>query len=179
MKHAAVAIFLSAMVAGSTARASAAGFSVHSISIADNGSFSAKYASDRCGGQNVSPALSWSDAPAGTKSFAVVMFDVDGQRGLGSVHWVAYAIGHSTASLAEGLGSGGSGLVGGTLSPGNVSYRGPCPPVGDAPHHYVLSVYALDLARNAYAGGMTRDELFAAIKGHILAESSVIATYAR
>jgi len=167
------------MVASSAAVANTAGFSVRSMSIAENGSLTAKYASDRCGGQNVSPAISWSGAPPGTTSFAVVMFDVDAQRGLGSTHWVAYAIGRSTASLAEGVGSGGSGLVGSTLSPGNVSYRGPCPPVGDLPHHYVLTVYALDLARNAYAGGMTRDELFAAIKGHILAESSVIATYAR
>ena len=67
----------------------------------------------------------------------------------------------------------------GTVMPGIVTYRGAWPPVGDSPHHYILSVFALDLEPNAYAGGMTRDELLAAIKGHILAESSVIATYAR
>jgi hypothetical protein len=181
MKYLAAALTLLIAFAAAGASADAASFVVSSSSFSASGTLSAKFAFDQnnCGGQNVSPAVPWSNAPATTKSFAIVMFDVDGQRGLGVVHWVAYAIAPGTTSLAEGMGNKGGALVSGTVMPGIVTYRGACPPAGDSPHHYILSVFALDLDPNAYAGGMTRDELLAAIKGHILAESSVIAIYAR
>src|SRR5580693_543478 len=86
--------------------AMAAGFSVTSSSFKDGGTLAKKYSADdptrMCGGQNVSPALAWSNAPEKTKSFAIFMFDPDGRTGLGVSHWVAYGIAANVTSLAEG-----------------------------------------------------------------------------
>jgi Raf kinase inhibitor-like YbhB/YbcL family protein len=116
----------------------------------------------------------------GTRSFALVMIDPDGGKGLGSVHWVAYGLEPSVTSLAEG--EGGSPvkkMTGGTNTAGMTTYRGPCPPVGDQPHHYVIGIYALDLDPGALPPGLTRDALFEAIRGHSLAEASIVGRYAR
>jgi Raf kinase inhibitor-like YbhB/YbcL family protein len=187
MKHAISGLFLALAFVAATTAANAAGFLVTSSSIPERGLLPVRYGfagigtdGTQCGGQNVSPALAWANAPAGVASYAVTMFDVDGQRGLGVVHWVAYGIAPGTTSLAEGAGSTASSMmVGGTNTQNLTTYRGSCPPPGEQPHHYVLSVYALDLAPGALAAGLTRDALFAAIKGHILAEASTVALYAR
>jgi len=133
-----------------------------------------------CGGQNVSPSVQWSNAPAGTKSFAVTIFDPDGQKGLGSVHWVAYGIPAGITSLPEGIGTSSSkDFVSGNNSQGKATFRGPCPPVGENPHHYIVAVYALDLEPNALEGGLSRDAFLAAIKGHNIGETSVVLRYQR
>ncbi|MFI5013678.1 MAG: YbhB/YbcL family Raf kinase inhibitor-like protein [Hyphomicrobiales bacterium] len=133
-----------------------------------------------CGGENVSPPIAWSHAPRGTLSHAVVLYDPDGGKGLGSVHWVAYDIAPSTHSLDEGAGAAASSLVvGGTNTRGTTTYIGPCPPVGDQPHHYVFGVYALDLKPGTLAPGLTRNALLQAIRGHVLAASSIVLRYAR
>ena len=83
-------------------------------------------------------------------------------------------------SFAEGAGAGSSGgFVGGTNTKDVNTYSGPCPPVGDQPHHYVFSVYALDLAPGTLAPGLTRDLFLQAARGHVLAASSVVLRYAR
>ena len=69
--------------------------------------------------------------------------------------------------------------VGGSNSKGLATYSGPCPPVGENPHHYVIQIYALDLAADALPAGLTRDDLLAKIKGHILANTSVVRRYGR
>jgi Raf kinase inhibitor-like YbhB/YbcL family protein len=134
-----------------------------------------------CGGENISPPLGWSHAPLGTLSHAVVMYDPDGGKGLGSVHWVAYDIAPSmNFLLAEGAGTSGSSLfVGGANTRGTTGYVGPCPPVGDRPHHYVFSVYALDLKPGTLPPGLTRDAFLQAVRGHVLAASSIVLRYAR
>jgi Raf kinase inhibitor-like YbhB/YbcL family protein len=133
-----------------------------------------------CGGENISPPIAWSNTPKGTLSHAVVVYDPDGSKGLGSVHWVAYDIAASTTSLAEGAGSAPSTqFVGGANNRGGNSYAGPCPPVGDRLHHYVFSVYALDLPPGKLQPGLTRDALLHAIRGYVLAASSIVLRYAR
>ena len=132
-----------------------------------------------CPGQNVSPQLAWSNAPEGTKSFAVLMYDIDGQAGAGVSHWVAYDIPATVHELAEGEGAAGSkNFVGGTGTRGNANYIGPCPPRGDGQHHYLITVMALDL-EPTLAPGLTRDAFFAAAKGHFLAASSIGGLFAR
>src|SRR5438874_9000046 len=80
-----------------------------------------------CVGENVSPPLSWSNAPAGTASYALIMYDPEGRGGLGVVHWVAYGIPASVTSFAEGEVSGPSDkYVGGTSTPKLAHYFGPC-----------------------------------------------------
>jgi Raf kinase inhibitor-like YbhB/YbcL family protein len=106
-----------------------------------------------CAGQNVSPALRWSGAPAGTKSYAVTVYDPDAPTGSGWWHWVLYDIPANVTSLAAGAKGVG---VEGTTDMGTKGYGGPCPPKGDKPHRYVFTVYALktdklDVPANATA----------------------------
>ena len=113
-------------------------FTLSSPAFADNDVLPLKYAGGTlCGkdsrGGNTSPPLAWSNPPAGTKSFAVVMIDPDGRRGLGSVHWLAYNIPANRTALQEG--EGGSpppaDVTPGKNSRGIPGYTGPCgPPSG-------------------------------------------------
>lgn len=133
-----------------------------------------------CGGENISPQLSWSNAPEKTQSFAVIMFDPDGGRGIGSVHWVAYGIPPSRTAFAEGeAGAAPRDHVGGKNNVGTNYYFGPCGPPGDSLHHYIFTVIATDLATDALPPGLTRDELLEKLKGHALAPSSIVARYVR
>lgn len=131
-----------------------------------------------CPGQNVSPQIGWANAPEGTRSFAILMFDIDGQAGAGVSHWVAYNIAPSVRELVEGDGTAGRNFVGGTGTRGNANYLGPCPPRGDGQHHYLITVMALDL-EPALAPGLTREAFLAAVKGHQLAASSIGGLFAR
>jgi Raf kinase inhibitor-like YbhB/YbcL family protein len=161
-------------------------FTVTSSSWKDNAMVARKYAGNlasnpNCDGQNVSPQLSWSNAPPATKSFAIVMIDPDGANGQGSVHWVAYDIPTAKTSLKEGeVNAPSPDIVLGDPNNGmpNGLYRGPCPPRGQRPHHYVITVIATDLAPDALQPGLSRDAFLAALKGHALASSSHIGRYA-
>jgi len=164
------------------ATAQAQSFTVTSPGSADGALLTRRNAASAgdCGGENISPPIAWSHAPSGTLSHAIVMYDPDGGKGLGSVHWVAYDIAPSSAALEEGAGTAESGrFVGGTTTRGTTTYAGPCPTVGDQPHHYVFSVYALDLRPGSLAPALTRDAFLQAIRGHILAASSIVLRYAR
>ena len=134
-----------------------------------------------CDGTNVSPALAWEGVPEGTAELALVVDDPDAPGGT-FTHWVAYAIPADYAGLERGLPPGPAlsgavsllqGLNDGSDVPG---YTGPCPPQGE--HGYVFTLYALD-EETGLEGGATVDELRAAIEGHVLAEASLTAPYAR
>ncbi|MFM0198810.1 YbhB/YbcL family Raf kinase inhibitor-like protein [Paraburkholderia fungorum] len=155
-------------------------FTLSSPGLTDGGTLDASHAAsaNNCGGGNASPALQWRNAPAGTKSYAITIFDPDGAKGLGIVHWVLYGV----APSATGLGAGATppaGSVGGTNRTGGSGYYGPCPPIGEVPHHYVVQIYALDLPPDALQAGLTRDALQAAIKDHVLAATSTVLRYGR
>ncbi|HEY3644335.1 MAG TPA: YbhB/YbcL family Raf kinase inhibitor-like protein [Gammaproteobacteria bacterium] len=101
-----------------------------------------------CTGGNHSPELSWSGAPAGTKSFAVTIYDPDAPTGSGFWHWTVFNIPASVTHIpADAGGEKGAGLPAGAIQGrtdfGFSHFGGPCPPVGDAPHHYHVTVYAL------------------------------------
>ena len=131
-----------------------------------------------CPGKNISPQLAWHDAPAGTKSFAILMYDVDGQYGAGVTHWVAYNIAPTVTAMAEGDGAAGKNFTGGAGTRNNPNYIGPCPPQGDGPHHYMITVMATDL-EPSLAPGMTRDQFLAAAKGHLLTSATIGGLFAR
>src|SRR5499427_4451609 len=102
-----------------------------------------------CSGKNLSPALQWSGAPAGTKSFALTMYDPDAPTGSGWWHWVVYNIPASATSLAAGAGDPKksllpAGAVQGNTDFGVPGYGGPCPPPKDKAHHYHIRLFALD-----------------------------------
>ena len=116
-----------------------------------------------CVGENVSPQLSWTGVPEGTKSFALLMEDPEGRGGAGVHHWVAYGIPASVTSFAEGEVSKPSDkYVGGKSTQGVGNYSGPCTPPG-TPHHYTFVVIATDLDPKELPVGLTREELLAKI----------------
>lgn len=99
-----------------------------------------------CAGGNQSPQLEWSGAPAATKSFAVTMYDPDAPTGSGWWHWVVYGIPASVHTLESGAGQPGKlpdGAKHGRNDFGTMDFGGACPPVGDKPHRYTITVYAL------------------------------------
>lgn len=102
-----------------------------------------------CTGKNVSPALNWSGAPKGTKSFALSVYDPDAPTGSGFWHWVVFNIPADVTSLPKGAGDPKSntapkGAVQSRTDFGTPGYGGPCPPKGDKPHHYRFTIFALD-----------------------------------
>jgi Raf kinase inhibitor-like YbhB/YbcL family protein len=175
-----------APTAVNTADAESQPFTLSSPAFNDDGMLPLKYAggvlcgSDSRGG-NISPPLAWSSPPAGTKSFAVLMIDPDGQRGIGSVHWVAYGIPAEHRELKEGEGGmpPTADITNGKNSRGAMGYTGPCGPPVDAPHHYVIDVIALDLAPDAFQPGLDREQLLKSIAGHSLGPASLVVRYRR
>lgn len=112
-----------------------------------------------CTGQNISPQLSWDNAPDGTTYFAVTMYDKDSPTGSGFWHWVVFNIPSSISELKSGAGEVAKKMlpkeaIQSVTDFGKPGYVGPCPPAG-APHEYLITVYALkskiDLDKNASA----------------------------
>jgi Raf kinase inhibitor-like YbhB/YbcL family protein len=113
-----------------------------------------------CVGQNVSPELSWSNVPDGTKSLVLLMVDPEGRGGAGVNHWVAYGISPSVTGFAEGETSKQTDkFVGGKSTQGVGFYSGPCTPPGTTPHHYTFVLVATDLDPTALPPGLTHDEV--------------------
>lgn len=157
-------------------------FVLSSPAFEDNGRLARRYAgndksSANCVGENVSPPLTWSNPPQGTRSYALILFDPEGRGGLGVVHWVAYGIPVSVTGFAEGEVSKPSPkYVGGRNSRDVASYSGPCTPPGDW-HHYTFTLIATDLEPKALQPAMTRDELFAQLNGHARGAAGLIGRF--
>jgi hypothetical protein len=140
--------------AADTPEAAAAGqFTLASKDIAPGGKIAEAQVFNAfgCKGGNISPDLSWSNAPAGTKSFALLMHDPDAPTGSGWWHWLVYNIPAATTSLPAGAGDVHKGaLAAGAVQArtdfGTPGYGGPCPPPGK-PHHYHFYLYALKVDR--------------------------------
>lgn len=136
-------------------------------------------------GRNVSPAIEWSGAPAGTRQFALVCDDPDAPIPGGFVHWVVYKIPASARGLPAELPMDATlaappelaGTIQGVSGFRRPGYRGPAPPPGK-PHRYIFTVYALD-AELPLEPGLTRNQLLEAIKGHVLAQGSLTGIYER
>ena len=129
-----------------------------------------------CDGAGHSPPLQWSDAPAGTQSFAVVLEDPDAPEGTFG-HWGVYDIPASTHALAAGAdGRGGLKQTGNDFD--QSGYGPPCPPTGDKPHHYRFRVTALDVAQLPASPGDVK-ALTDATEGHVLGTAELTAVYAR
>jgi Raf kinase inhibitor-like YbhB/YbcL family protein len=131
------------------APAHAAGFTLNSPEIKPGSKLADKFVLNDfgCTGQNISPALSWAGAPAGTKSFVLTIYDPDAPTGGGWWHWVMFNIPASVTSLPEGAGVPGkepAGAVQSTTDFGKPGFGGACPPKGDKPHRYIFTIYALN-----------------------------------
>lgn len=132
-----------------------------------------------CQGTDTSPALAWSGHPAQTISFALIVDDPDAPVGTW-VHWVIWNIPPTAQQLPENVSRHDrldSGAVQGRNDFRKIGYNGPCPPPGKT-HRYFFRLYALDAKLNL-APAATRQELDAAMKGHILARAEYMGTFRR
>ena len=132
-----------------------------------------------CDGDDVSPALSWADAPPGSKSFALIADDPDAPRGTWT-HWVLFDLPSTTTSLPEGVPKVGD-LPGGGRQGVNdfpkIGYGGPCPPPGK-PHRYFFKLYALDNQLKLKAGA-SKQEVEQSMQNHILGKAELMGKYGR
>jgi len=133
-----------------------------------------------CDGGDVSPPLTWSGAPAGTRSVALIADDPDAPGGTW-VHWVLYNLPVEVSELPENIAKVESLDLGGARQGRNdfrrPGYGGPCPPPGPA-HRYFFKLYALDTRLELKAGAQKKD-VEAAMEGHVLGSAQLMGTYAR
>jgi Raf kinase inhibitor-like YbhB/YbcL family protein len=139
-----------------------------------------------CHGPNQSPALAWSGAPAGTKSFAVTMFDPYRPPTSGWWHWIIYDIPAGTTALARGAGTPGSAALPAGAQQGKpdgdapeAHYYGPCPDAGDPPHHYTITVYALSVDHLNVPATSTAANIDYEISTKALAKSTIVRLFSR
>ena len=151
-------------------------FSLKTTAFAVGGEIPKKYT---CDGTDVSPALNWNDAPAGTQSFALIADDPDAPVGTWT-HWIIWNILAKSVGLPEGVPKAeesGDGTRQGKNDFRRIGYGGPCPPVGK-PHRYFFKLYALDAKLDVKAG-VNRKELERAMKGHMLSQTEMMGKYGR
>ena len=132
-----------------------------------------------CEGADASPALSWSQPPASTRSFVLMVDDPDTPAG-DWVHWVAYNLPASARHLPESVPPGQTIASGGEQGLNDfpsMGYRGPCPPPG-RPHRYFFRLYALDTVLNLH-GPARRKNVDSVMKGHVLAKAELMGTFGR
>jgi Raf kinase inhibitor-like YbhB/YbcL family protein len=132
-----------------------------------------------CEGKDISPELSWTDAPKETVSFAVLLHDPDAPRAGGFAHWIVYNIPKNVNRIEENVPSTASvpalGIQG-TNDFGNIGYGGPCPPSGN--HRYFATLYALNAHLDLGPGAKYKD-VVSAMEGKIIAEAVLLGTYAK
>jgi hypothetical protein len=175
----ALLLLLAVPACGAPGKESPMTFTLTSSAFAEGGEIPRRHT---CDGEDLSPPLAWTDAPAGTKSFALVVDDPDAPDPAAPkvvwVHWVLVDLPPDSASLPAGVHAR-------TLPPGTreglndwgaAGWRGPCPPVGR--HRYVHKLYALDTTL-AGLERPTKRALEAAMRGHVIGEAALTGTYRR
>jgi Raf kinase inhibitor-like YbhB/YbcL family protein len=175
-------LLASALLGGSAAAQTPAAITVGSPTLKADQTIPADHTAD---GRNVSPALSWSGAPAATRQFALVCDDPDVPMPGGFVHWVVYKIPGTAKGLPADLPMEATltappeiaGTIQGLSGFRRAGYRGPAPPPGK-PHHYTFTVYALD-AELPLEPGLNRAQLMEAIKGHVIGQGALVGIYER
>lgn len=155
-------------------QAQGAPFSISSSSFPNDGVIPKQFS---CDGPDVSPALAWTEPPAGAKTFALLADDPDAPAGNWN-HWAIWNIPAGARSLPEGVGKSRrlpDGSEQGMNDFKKVGYNGPCPPA-NKPHHYHFKLYALD-TQLSLKGDAGKPELERAMKGHILAQAELTGTF--
>jgi Raf kinase inhibitor-like YbhB/YbcL family protein len=159
-------------------------FTLHSPDIAPGGIIGSSHVYDHsgCSGGNISPALSWSHPPAGTRSFALLVFDSDVPEG-GFWHWAVFDIPASVRSLRAGAGDPAKNLLPhGAVETHNdfgfLGYGGPCPPAGSR-HHYHFMLYALKVAKLGLGASTMAAQVDSSLGAVAIAKAEIVATFAQ
>lgn len=155
----------------------AAAFELTSPDITDGQKMSKPQIYTRCGGDNVSPALQWSGAPAGTKSFVLTMIDQNVSPSEWS-HWIVVDLPANITALAhnDGLPDGAHGVV---SNFGEASYDGPCPPIRTGLHHYRFTVWAMPTSTVQLPANGNAQDLSAQLSHQAIGSASLTGTYQR
>ncbi len=135
-----------------------------------------------CEGENISPALQWKEAPEGTKSFALTMYDPDAPTGSGWWHWVVYNIPAATTEIAANASAAKKlpkGAVESVTSYGAPGFGGACPPVGDRAHRYIFTLYALNVESLDLGANPSPALVGYNLNAHAIEKSSIMAYYGR
>jgi Raf kinase inhibitor-like YbhB/YbcL family protein len=176
---------LPAQSAGNAPQRDAGGFTLTSPDIAAGARIAEAqvFSGFGCQGSNISPALAWRNAPAGTKSFALLVHDPDAPTGSGWWHWIVYNIPASVSSLPAGAGDPAkkalpAGVVQGRTDFGTAGYGGPCPPPGK-PHRYYFMLYALKVATLDLPADATAAYISFNVNAQALAKAQLMGLYGR
>lgn len=133
-----------------------------------------------CSGENISTQLSWENAPKGTKSFAITVYDPDAPTGSGWWHWVVFDIPSNKITLASGFGNSDSKeAIQSITDYGKTGFGGACPPVGDKAHRYIFTVHALDIETLGLDKNTNAATVGYYINSHSIAKASIISYYNR
>lgn len=150
---------------------------LHSAAFVHEGSIPAR---NTCNGNDLSPALAWSDVPANTCSFVLICDDPDAPDPVAPkmtwVHWLLYNLPPDCTELAEGIRELPKGTREGINDWQRTGYGGPCPPIGC--HRYYFKLYALDIMLELPANA-TKPQLETAMRGHVLEQATLMGTYQR
>ncbi len=137
-----------------------------------------------CTGKNISPSLKWVDAPKNTKSFALTVYDPDAPTGSGWWHWVIFNIPADATELKTDAGNlkkniAPKGSIQSMTDFGKPGFSGPCPPVGDKPHRYIFTLYALDVPKLDLDEKAVAPLVGYMLNQHVIAKASIISYYGR
>lgn len=166
--------------------AQSAEFSLRSSSVAPGATLGNDqvYSGFGCTGKNISPPLAWTAGPAGTRSYAITVYDPDAPTGSGWWHWIVYNLPADVRSLPAGAGAADgkalpAGAVQGRTDFGTVGFGGACPPPGDKPHRYLFTVFALKVPTLDLPADATAAFIGYNLNGNALAKASFTAQYSR
>lgn len=158
-------------------------FTLHSNDLSGQLTKTQEFSGFGCDGKNISPELHWSDAPKGTKSFALSVYDPDAPTGSGWWHWIVFNIPASTVSLPSGFGdTAQKHLIQATQSItdyGKAGFGGACPPKGDRPHRYMFTVHALNVAHIDLDEKASPALVGYMINAHSIAKATIVSYYGR
>lgn len=159
-------------------------FTLSSNSLGGEATSSEEFNGFGCAGENRSPQLSWKNAPEGTKSFAVTMYDPDAPTGSGWWHWLVFDIPKDTNELVSGAGNpdlnlAPEGVIQSVTDYGLNGYGGPCPPEGHGLHQYIITVYALKTDKLGLNKNTTPAVVGYYLWNNTLAKASIVTYYKR
>jgi len=134
-----------------------------------------------CTGKNISPQLSWANAPSATKSFAITVYDPDAPTGSGWWHWLVFNIDASVHEIKTAVSTKQmpKGAVESITSFGSAGFGGACPPKGDKPHRYIFTVFALDTEKIDQTAAARPELVGYFINKHTIAKASIMAYFSR
>lgn len=154
------------------------GFSIKSVDFKDGGTIPTKFS---CDGENLSPGLSWTQPPDGTKSLAMLVEDPDAPGGT-FIHWIIYDIPADWTGLKRGMTDGDGiklGVKQGKTGFGSSGWGGPCPPRGHGRHRYIFTLKALDISTLGLPNDAKKLDFDKALKGHVIGEAKITGGYER